>query len=94
VCALLVAELSRKRPSQLLRGDLRIWAAAAIYAVGSVNFLFDRSQPLHLSGDALRDLTGAAKSTIPRIDSQPRRRDLIRIARNADPAAGIRAPLG
>jgi len=53
LCARLVAKLSRKRPSPLLRGDLRIWAAATIYTVGSVNFLFDRSQPLHLSGDDL-----------------------------------------
>jgi hypothetical protein len=64
LCALLVAKLSRKRPSPLLRGDMRIWAAAAIYAIGSVNFLFDRSQPLHLTGDDLSDLTGVAKSTM------------------------------
>ena len=60
----LVAKLARKRPSPLLRGDLRIWAAATIYTVGSVNFLFDRSQPLHLSGDDLSDLTGVPKSTM------------------------------
>ena len=49
----LIAKLARKRPSPLVRGDLRIWAAAAIYAVGSVNFLIrpraatppDRSRP-------------------------------------------------
>ncbi len=64
LCARLVAKLSRKRPSPLLRGDLRIWAAATIYTVGSVNFLFDRSQPLHLSGDDLSDLTGVPKSTM------------------------------
>lgn len=64
LCARLVAKLSRKRPSPLLRGDLRIWAAAAIYTVGSVNFLFDRAQPLHLTGDDLSDLTGVPKSTM------------------------------
>ncbi|MGA2928362.1 MAG: DUF6398 domain-containing protein [Solirubrobacteraceae bacterium] len=62
LCARLVAKLSRKRPSPLQRGDLRIWAAAAIYTVGSVNFLFDRSQPLHLSGDDLSDLTGVLRA--------------------------------
>ena len=60
----LVAKLARKRPSPLVRGDLRIWAAAAIYAVGSVNFLFDRTQRPHLTGDDLSALTGVPKSTL------------------------------
>lgn len=60
----LVAKLARKRPSPLARGDLRIWAAAAIYAVGSVNFLFDRTQRPHLTGDDLSTLTGVPKSTL------------------------------
>jgi hypothetical protein len=64
LCARLVAKLARKRPSPLLRGERRVWAASAIYTVGSVNFLFDRAQPLHLSGDELSDLTGVAKSTM------------------------------
>jgi len=60
----LVAKLARKRPSPLARGDLRIWAAAAIYAVGSVNFLFDRAQSPHLTGDDLSALAGVPKSTL------------------------------
>jgi hypothetical protein len=60
----LIAKLARKRPSPLARGDLRIWAAAAIYAVGSVNFLFDRTQRPHLTGDQLSELTGVPKSTV------------------------------
>ena len=60
----LVAKLARRRPSPLARGDLRIWAGAAIYAVGSVNFLFDRAQRPHLTGDDLSALTGVPKSTL------------------------------
>ncbi len=60
----LVAKLARKRPSPLVRGDLRIWAAAAIYTVGSVNFLFDRTQHPHMTGDDLSALTGVPKSTL------------------------------
>ncbi len=60
----LVAKLARKRPSPLARGDLRVWAATAIYTVGRVNFLFDRTQNPHLSGDDLAALTGVAKSTM------------------------------
>jgi len=79
LCTRLVAKLSRKRPSPLLRGDLRIWAAATIYTVGSVNFLFDRSQPLHLSGEDLSDLTGVPKSTIANKAKQIR--DLLGLSR-------------
>jgi hypothetical protein len=43
LCRKLVAKLARKRPSPLARGDLRIWAATALYVVGGLNFLFDRS---------------------------------------------------
>ena len=35
-----------------------------IYAVGSVNFLFDRTQRPHLTGDDLSALTGVPKSTL------------------------------
>jgi hypothetical protein len=58
----LVAMLARKRPSPLSRGDLGIWAAAAIYAVGSIHFLFDRTQRPHLTGDDLSVSTRVASS--------------------------------
>jgi len=60
----LIAKLARKRPSPLARGDLRIWAAAAIYAVGSINFLFDSSQDIFMTGDQISLLTGVPKSTL------------------------------
>lgn len=64
LCRKLVAALARKRPSPLDRGDLRIWAAAVLYTIGRVNFLFDRAQKLHLTGDQLSQLTGVPKSTM------------------------------
>jgi len=64
LCRKLVGRLARKRPSPLARGDLRIWAAAVIYTIGRVNFLFDRSQKPHLSGDTISPLTGVPKSTL------------------------------
>jgi hypothetical protein len=45
----LVARLARKRPSPLVRGDARIWAAGVLYVLAQVNFLFDRSQSSHMS---------------------------------------------
>ena len=64
LCRMLVAKLARKRPSPLERGDLRIWAGAVIYTIGSLNFLFDRSQSPHLTGGQLSALLGIPKSTL------------------------------
>ena len=64
ICQRLVARLARKRPSPLLRGDPRVWAAGAIHAAGRVNSLFDPTQPLQLSVDELSGLIGVPKSTM------------------------------
>jgi hypothetical protein len=60
----LVARLARKRPSPLARGDARIWAAGALYALGQINFLFDRSQRPHLTADQLAGHLGVVKTTM------------------------------
>lgn len=64
VCRQLVGRLARKRPSPLVRGDTQIWAAGAIYAVGQVNFLFDRSQQPYMTGDRLAACLGVVKTTM------------------------------
>ena len=64
LCRVLVARMARKRPSPLVRGNVRIWAAGAIYAVGQINFLFDRSQDPHLTADELAAHLGVVKSTM------------------------------
>lgn len=64
LCKNLAGMLARKRPSPLARGDLRVWAAAIIYAVCANNFLFDRASEPYLSGDDLARLTGVARSTM------------------------------
>lgn len=64
LCRSLVDRLARKRPSPLVRGDTRIWAAGVVYTVGSINFLFDRSQTPHLRTDELAERLGVAKSTM------------------------------
>ena len=60
----LVARLARKRPSPIVRGDARIWAAGAIYAVGQVNFLFDRTQTPHMTAKQLAEALGVVQTTM------------------------------
>jgi hypothetical protein len=60
----LVARLARKRPSPLLRGDIRIWAAGVLYVLAQVNFLFDRSQSPHMSAAELAVAAGAKQTSM------------------------------
>jgi hypothetical protein len=59
-----VAKLARKRPSPLLGGRRETWASAVVYALGQVNFLFDRAQEAHLTPDELSLAFGVSKSTM------------------------------
>jgi hypothetical protein len=59
----LTAALCRKRPSPLSRGRPNSWACGIIYALGFVNFLFDKSQEPHLSAAELCEGFGVSKST-------------------------------
>ena len=51
-------------PRPIVRGDVRIWAAGAIYAVGQVNFLFDRTQTPHLTAKQLAEALGVVQTTM------------------------------
>jgi hypothetical protein len=64
LCVKLAAKLARKRPSPLLRGDRRIWAAGIVYAIGRVNFLADPAQRPHLRTDELADLLRVKQTTM------------------------------
>lgn len=64
LCRRLVGKLARKRPSPLARGDLGIWAAGVVCAIGQLNFLFDQSQKVHLTADQLSDVLNVKKTTM------------------------------
>jgi hypothetical protein len=64
MCRKLAAKLARKRPTPLSGGRRDIWAAAIVYTVGRVNFLFDKTQTPHLIAGELCQLFGAGKTTI------------------------------
>ena len=43
LCKKAVERLAKKRPSPILRGKPEIWASGIVHALGSLNFLFDKS---------------------------------------------------
>ena len=59
----LAATLARKRPSPIARGKPEIWACAILYALGTVNFLFDKSQTPHMRADELCAVFGVSQSS-------------------------------
>lgn len=63
-CRALAGALARKRPSPLLQGDPNAWACAILYAIGRVNFLFDKTQSPHLSAAELCSSFGVSQSSV------------------------------
>ena len=57
------AALCRKRPSPLSSGRVNSWACGVVYALGFVNFLFDKSQDPHMNATELCAAFGVAKGT-------------------------------
>jgi hypothetical protein len=55
--------MSRKRPSPLLGGRAPGWACGIVYALGQVNFLFDKSSAPYLSSGDLCALFGVSAAT-------------------------------
>lgn len=60
---LATAALCRKKPSPLTRGRVSTWACGIIYAVGFVNFLFDKSFAPYVAAEELASAFGISKST-------------------------------
>lgn len=82
LCEKLIRKMSRKRTVPFLSGRIEIWAAAIVYAIGSINFLFDRNFKPYVSGDDICNYFHTSKSTT----SQKSKviRDMFRL-RNWDP---------
>ena len=59
----MAATLARKRPSPLVNGQAKSWAAGIIYTLGQVNFLFDKSQSPHMRADELCKRIGVSQQT-------------------------------
>jgi hypothetical protein len=52
------------RKLSIQRGKLEIWAAAIVYAVARINFLFDPTNKVYLTADEICDFFGTKKSTV------------------------------
>ena len=63
LCEKLIRKMSRKRVVPFSSGRIEIWAAAIVYAIGRINFLFDASFKPYVSADAICNYFGTSKST-------------------------------
>jgi len=72
LCEKLIKKMARKREVPFKRGKLEIWAAAVIYAIGSINFLFDKSFEPYITAQQISDYFGTKKSTVSNKASQIR----------------------
>lgn len=73
----LIQKLGRKRNVPFITGKPEIWAAAILHALGTINFLFDKSFEPYLSISDINDYFGTSKSTIGNKSKQIR--ELLKI---------------
>lgn len=64
LCKRLIDKMARKRTVPFLTGRLEIWAAAVLYAIGQINFLFDKSFEPYMSSDDVCGCFGANETTV------------------------------
>ncbi|HKI43715.1 MAG TPA: DUF6398 domain-containing protein [Balneolales bacterium] len=64
LCEKLIKKLGRKKNVPFQRGKLEIWAAAVVYAIGSINFLFDKSFEPYMTAKQISDYFGTKNSTV------------------------------
>ncbi len=75
----LIAKLGRKRNIPFATGQPEVWAAAIIHALGTINFLFDKSSEPYVSIDEINEFFKTNKSTTGNKSKQIR--DLLKLDR-------------
>jgi hypothetical protein len=63
LCGKLIKKMSRKQKIPFLSGRLEIWAAAIVYAIGSINFLFDKNFKPYATAEDICRYFGTTKSS-------------------------------
>ena len=92
LCKLMIEKLGRKRSAKpLATGRLNIWAAAVVYAIGSNNFLFDKSFEPYIPSSEIHDYFGTKPSTISAKSAQIRQ--YLNMAPRFDPQFSTRHSL-
>ena len=74
----MIAKLGKKRQIPYATGKVEIWAAAIIHALGSINFLFDKSFEPYTSVDEINRFFGTKKTTTGNKSREIR--DLLRLS--------------
>lgn len=64
LCEKLILKLGRKRDVPFKRGKIEIWAAAVVYAIGSINFLFDKSFEPYMTAEQISEYFETKNSTV------------------------------
>ena len=64
LCVKLIEKLARKRPPPFLRGKPENWSAGIINALGTINFLFDKSFGPYVAASDIAAYFGVAPSTM------------------------------
>ena len=64
LCEKLILKLGRKRDVPFKSGKIEIWAAAVIHAIGSINFLFEKSFKPYVTAEQISDYFVTKKSTV------------------------------
>jgi len=74
----LIKKLGRKRSVPFESGKIEIWAAGVIHALGTINFLFDKSGEPHVTASDINNYFGTNQSTVTGKSKQIR--DLLKLA--------------
>lgn len=64
LCGKLIKKLGRKRNVPFQSGKIEIWAAAVIHALGTINFLFDKSAEPFITVQDISTFFGTKNSTV------------------------------
>ena len=64
LCQKLADKMARKRAVPFLSGRLEIWAAAVVYTIVGINFLFDKTFQPYARTDSMRDYFRASMRTV------------------------------
>ncbi len=75
--------LCRKKDATCMRGQPEVWAATAVHVIARMNFLFDRTQPVHLTVGTICEHFHVKKTTIGNKASQVER--LLRLRQCGEP---------